>query len=145
MTAANGFNPMRHQCDRDGCFNIKHRAKIEAFAPLLPGKCAFGDVDAVAEVKGRFLFLEFKGGPRRDLQTGQRLLFERMTALSDRITVVVVNGDAESMDVRGCLVIHRGQLGKWENCDLDGLKGRIQTWAAKAVAANDAAPKSRAA
>lgn len=131
--AADGYNPMRWRCDERGCYNVKHRPKIEVFAGDLPGKIAFGDVDAVVEVGGRFLFLEFKSGGPRDIPYGQRLLFERLTELSDRITVVVACADAETMETRALCIVHRGKFSPWELTNLDALRGRIRAWAARAA------------
>jgi len=58
--ANNGHNPMRWDCQKQGCFNKKKRPRIEMFAECLPGKIAVGDVDGLVEIKGNFLFLEFK-------------------------------------------------------------------------------------
>lgn len=126
-----GYNPLRHDCDVDGCYNIKHRPKIEFFAGALPGKIAMTDVDATTEVNGHFLFLEFKSGQPRDIPTGQRIYFQRLTSLSPKITCVVVCGDAETMAVTHVLVIHAGRLHEWEECDLEGLFERVQRWATK--------------
>jgi hypothetical protein len=126
-----GYNPLRHSCEEDGCYNVKHRPKIEFFAGALPGKIAMTDVDATTEVNGHFLFLEFKSGEPRDIPMGQRIYFQRLTGLSDRITCVVVCGDAETMSITHTLVIHAGRLRKWEPCDLEGLFERVQRWASK--------------
>ena len=56
-----GFNPMRWDCDTDGCFNVKRRPKIEMFADCFPRRINFGDVDGLVEIGGRFCLLEWKG------------------------------------------------------------------------------------
>ena len=40
MSAVAGYNPLRWNCDDRGCYNVKHRPKIEFFAGALPGKIA---------------------------------------------------------------------------------------------------------
>ena len=69
MSAVAGYNPLRWNCDDRGCYNVKHRPKIEFFAGALPGKIAMTDVDATTEVNGHFLFLEWKSGDPRDPAT----------------------------------------------------------------------------
>ena len=128
MNAANGFNPLRWKCDERGCFNEKRRFRIEVFAGCLPGKIAMSDVDATTEVNGRFLFLEFKSGDLRDLPTGQKIYFERLTRLSKRITACVVAADAETTSVRAVRVIRQGRIGAWEICNLASLQARIRRW-----------------
>lgn len=132
MSTAPGYNPMRWQCDARGCYNQKHRPKIEYFAAALPGKIAMTDIDATTEVNGHFLFLEWKSGQPRDLPVGQRIYAQRITSLSDRITYVVVCGDAETMQVSHVLPVHNGRIFRWEECDLDGLFDRIRNWATRA-------------
>lgn len=128
-----GYNPLRWRCDESGCFNVKRRPKIEVLGTALPGKNAFGDVDAVAEIGGRFLFLEFKSGTPRDLPYGQRLLFERLTALSPKITVVVACADAETMAVTHLCTVRAGRFSRWEAANLDDLIERIGAWADRAI------------
>jgi metallo-beta-lactamase family protein len=60
MSRDNGFNPMRWDCAEQGCFNHKKRPKIELFADCLPGRIAFSDIDAIAEINGNLLLLEWK-------------------------------------------------------------------------------------
>lgn len=129
---APGYNPMRWQCPERGCYNEKHRPKIEVFAGDLPGKIAMTDVDATTEVNGHFLFLEWKSGEPRDLPTGQRIYAQRLTSLSEKITYVVVCGDAETMEVKAVLPIAKGQMHPWQACNLDGLHEKIRRWSTKA-------------
>ena len=134
MSNASGYNPLRWKCGERGCFNEKHRAKIEIFAEDLPGRIAMTDVDATVEVNGRFLFLEFKSGDPRQLPIGQKIYFQRLTELSSRITVCVVCADAETMAVRAVCVINKGEVGGWEICSTARLKERIRAWAKRSMA-----------
>jgi hypothetical protein len=52
-TIANGYNPMRWNCEKDGCFNVKCRPKIEQFADCFPGRIAVSDIDGIVEINGR--------------------------------------------------------------------------------------------
>lgn len=104
----------------------------EWYTPANYVNIAFTDVDATTEIAHSFLFLEWKSGEPRDIPIGQRIYFERLTALSDHITVVVVCGDAETMATTHILTIYKGKLGKWIECDLAGLEERIAKWAKRA-------------
>lgn len=123
-----GYNPMRYDCETKGCFNITHRPKIEQFAECLPRRIAFSDVDAITEVNSHFLLLEWKSH-QGDVPTGQRIMFERMTA-NGRFSVLVVCGDAETMNVKAMALIHLGRNHGWQAASLTVVKGRISRWAA---------------
>lgn len=125
----NGYNPMRWDCFKQGCFNQVRRPKIEIFAECFPGRISFGDIDGIVEINGKALMLEWKSsdGP---LPTGQRIMFERLSKKD--ISVFVVFGDAESMEVHKLMQFTNGRQGGWENINLDGLKKRISEWAESA-------------
>jgi hypothetical protein len=125
MSLDNGCNPMRWNCATSGCFNLKKRPKIERFADCLPGRIAFSDVDAIAEIHGNLLFLEWKDHPY--INTGQRILFERLTQLCPA-TVLIVEGDAEHMTVDTIRTAWRGQIAPPEVDNIDGPRARIQQW-----------------
>lgn len=97
------------------------------------------DVDATAEINGRFLFMEFKSGLPRDIPTGQRIYFQRLTALSKRITCFVVCADAATMECRAYLVIYGGRLYPWRIANAEQLKERVRSWVqwARTPPAND--------
>ena len=79
------YNPIRHNCEEKGCWNKQYRPNIEWFYHALPRKLTMSDIDAVAEVNGHVLFMEWKShlGP---LPTGQRILAKRLTELSTKVT-----------------------------------------------------------
>jgi hypothetical protein len=106
MTAANGYNPLRWDCERHGCFNLKRRPKIEVFADCFPGRISLGDVDGIVEIGGNALLLEWKSEACA-LPTGQRLLYQRLT-WSGPVAVMIVVGDAETMTVTATSVFDRG-------------------------------------
>ena len=62
VSFAKGYNPLRWDCEKRGCFNIKRRPKIEVFHKCFPGNINFGDVDGIVEINGRGLMLEWKSG-----------------------------------------------------------------------------------
>ena len=125
MSRDNGANPMRWDCQRQGCFNLMKRPKIEMLADCLPGRIAFTDIDGVTEVCGNLLLLEWKD--HQEVGTGQRLLFERMTLLCPA-TVLIVEGDAQDMSVRSVSTVSGGVISPSEPADLDGLRSQIRQW-----------------
>jgi hypothetical protein len=114
-------------CERDGCFNIHRRPKIEEFAECLPGRLAFSDIDGITEVCGKFLLIEWKSS-QAPLPTGQRIMFERMTC-TGQFTVLVVHGNAETMEVVAVATVWLGRVLPWEPIALSGLKDLICQWA----------------
>lgn len=137
MTAP-GYNPMRWDCEQQGCFNRVKRPKIELFAECFPGNINFGDIDGVVELNNRFLQLEWKESTG-NIPKGQRILYERLTrsmicgdcakVAATRFHVFVIAGDAETMTVRAMQIWHNGKCGEWSICGLDHLKQRITDWA----------------
>lgn len=125
-----GWNPIRHNCEEQGCWNQVHRPRIELFAGALPRKISMTDLDATVEVNGSFLFLEWKSYAG-EIPTGQRIYFERLTALSDKITAVVVAGNPELDTVQAIQTFSKGKARDWEECDLEGLFERIKRWSSK--------------
>lgn len=132
---APGYNPLRWDCVKSGCYNKILRPRIEEFADCFPGRIAMSDVDGVVEIAGHFLFLEWKasGG---SVSTGQRIMFEHLTKLSHKITVLVVKGHPREMTIEAVQIFHNGRAGAFEICDFDALKTRIRAW-------TDRASKSR--
>jgi len=125
---SNGENPLRWDCEKQGCFNKKKRPKIEVFAECFPRRINFGDVDGIVEIGGRFLMLEWKPGSGK-LSTGQRILYERITKHMPCV-VLVVAGDPETMRVGEVAVYMNGTFHEWEPCDLAHLKERMKKWVA---------------
>ena len=124
-----GYNPMRWNCDKSGCYNIKHRPKIEIFADVWPGRISIGDVDGIVEIQGKGLLLEWKSH-NGQIPTGQRIMYQRLTT-GMLLTVFCVYGDAETMDVFANKVFFNGleePKNKWEPSDLSALKKRLKAW-----------------
>lgn len=135
MSEPDGYNPMRWDCDKRGCFNKKQRPKIEQFAECFPGKIAFGDVDAIVEINGHGLMLEWKCDPM-EIGVGQRIMHERLTK-TGLLTVICVAGDAETMAVTHRATFFMGVWHAWTECDMDGLKASIRKWVEWAKGCND--------
>lgn len=134
MTRDDGYNPMRWRCDVHGCFNDLCRPRIEEFAEDLPGRISFSDVDGVVEINGHFLFLEFKHPERGSVKTGQRILFEKLTSLSDRVSVLVIKGDAKTMNLSAMQVVRAGKFAEERAISLADVKRGIRSWAKRARA-----------
>ena len=117
---------MNWDCRRQGCFNRKKRLKFGVFKDCLPGNISFTDVDGLVEIKGNLLLLEWKD--HQTLSTGQRILFRRLTLFCPA-TVLIVEGDAESMEVSSIRFAWQGQIGQPDQADLDHLRGHIKDWA----------------
>jgi len=123
---AGGYNPMRWVCQMQGCYNLKKRPKIEVFADCFPGLINFGDVDALVELNGHYLLLEWKPSPV-ELSTGQALVYER---LPDRFSAILVAGDAETMEVTHMAWARNGRIEPWVTSNLHELQYLIFQWAA---------------
>lgn len=121
-----GYNPLRWDCEKSGCFNQKRRPKIELFADCFPRRINFGDVDGLVELNGFFCLLEWKGMGGK-VGTGQRISYEKFTLMPGN-TVFVVEGDAETMDINRYQLFWEGKSHKWVEADLAGLKDRLRRW-----------------
>jgi hypothetical protein len=122
----NGYNPLRWDCEKDGCFNIKRRPKIEMFAPAFPGKINFGDVDGQVEINGHGLQLEWKTG-KGHIPTGQRIAYEKLT-ITGLLTALIVVGDAETMQVDKYCFFFKGKQKEWRIGSLNSVIEDIKGW-----------------
>jgi len=128
------FQPMRYNCAKQGCFNVKNRPDFGVFADCFPGKISMMDIDAAVEVNNRFLFVEFKPVEFQKLARGQELFFERL-AQDRRNTVVIAAGDVETMQFSRCMTIEDGQFRNWRDTSTDMMRARMKQWADNALAA----------
>lgn len=122
----NGYNPMRWDCEKQGCFNIKRRPKIEIFSACFPGKISFGDVDGIVEINGKGLMLEWKTDTKTPT-LGQKIMYEKLTK-EGKITVFLVVGDAEKMTITHFGVFFMGKQSTLIESDLEKVKQRIRNW-----------------
>lgn len=118
-------------CQKHGCFNQKKRLKFRLLSDCLPGRIAFTDIDAITEINGNLLLLEWK--EHTELTRGQRILFERLTLVCPA-AVLVVEGDAEQMTVVSIRTIWCGVVSPPAAANLDRLRKEIQAWAQWAMA-----------
>jgi hypothetical protein len=122
----NGYNPMGWNCQKDGCFNLKKRPKIELFAECFPGKINFGDVDGIVEINGKALMLEWKSNQGR-IPVGQKIMYERITK-NKILTVLCVIGNAETMECQKYCLFFDGNQTQFKECSLDLVKKIICRW-----------------
>lgn len=131
--AQNGYNPLRWNCEKDGCFNKVRRPKIEEFAECFPGSIALTDVDGVVEINGKLLFLEWKTSSH-EIPTGQAILFERLFDKEKYdALVLVVDGDASTMEVRSYQFWFRDIISGWKYGTLEDVKRVMRRWVEWAV------------
>lgn len=123
---AHGYNPMRWSCDERGCYNLKHRPKIEMFADIWPGRISMGDVDGIVEIAGNALMLEWKSN-EKEIPAGQRIMYRRITN-GKRVTVLCVAGNAESMEVASYKLFYDGREIDWRKGSLEALRERMKSW-----------------
>lgn len=121
-----GYNPLRWDCVKQGCFNLKRRPKIEVFADCFPGRINFGDVDGIVEINSKALLLEWKTG-KGTIPTGQKIMYERITK-DGNITVICIAGNAETMECHSYALFFKGKFYDYKKCDLCGIKNVIKKW-----------------
>lgn len=122
----NGFNPMRWDCEKQGCFNKKCRPKIEIFSDCFPGKINFGDVDGIVEINGRGLLLEWKCFSL-NIPLGQKIMYERLSK-TKLLSIMVIFGNAETMEVKNYCWFKNGNQSSWIEADLNSIKNQIKKW-----------------
>jgi hypothetical protein len=122
----NGRNPLRWDCEKQGCFNKKRRPKIEVFHDVFPRRINFGDVDGIVEINGKALMLEWKSY-EGDIPTGQRIMYSRITK-SGLITVICVTGNAETMECTSYRLFFKGELHPAQKANLDAVKDVMRRW-----------------
>jgi len=121
-----GYNPMRWDCQKRGCFNTKRRPKIEVFHDLFPGKINFGDVDGIVEINSKGLLLEWKSDDI-DLPRGQQIMYTRLTR-DKRLTVIILCGNAEYMDISHLGCFFAGQYSRPVESSLEQAREWIASW-----------------
>ncbi len=125
-------NKLRWNCDANGCFNALMRPKIELFSEVLPGLNAFTDVDAMTHINGRFLLIEWKSRKSEPPRWGgQGKALRELTKFAP-LTVIVVVGDAKTMDVRFWGKLCQGEWSGWDQIDLFRLREAIRKWGVEA-------------
>lgn len=117
---------MRWDCEKSGCFNKLLRPKIEVFSPCFPGAISFGDVDGMVEINSHALFLEWKTYPE-PLSRGQSMAYENLSRRNS-IQVVLVAGNAETMEVSHVGWYAKGKFYDWKEATIEDVKSKIKDW-----------------
>jgi hypothetical protein len=137
MSDYTGFNPIRWKCHQGGmgCFNECTRFKIEELQDALLCRrgertvgeaMGFTDIDGAVEIGGQFLFLEFKSR-NEELERGQEIYYEQLTALGPRFTALGVQAQAKTSTVYAVKLIAYGFSGDWYPYGL-ALSVRATKW-----------------
>ena len=95
-----------------------------------PTKIKITDIDGVVERNGWFLFIEVKQNTK-DIPIGQRILFEKLTEISDCITVILLylHGTGKEMDIREYAMFQKGNMIRdWTPTNTEAIKGVITRW-----------------
>lgn len=124
---AKGYNPIRHDCGRHGCYLTECHPKAEWFASCFPGKISFSDMDRIVERNGRALVMEWKGAGGA-LTQGQEIMWAKLTR-GTMLTAVAVNGDPKTMEVSAYRICWNGKWEAWVSCGITDLYERIKAWA----------------
>lgn len=122
---------MRWDCAVDGCYRKKKCPRLSEFDDCFPGSNCMTDIDGAIGLRvhrdDRVLFLEWKS-VFSEIPVGQRLFFERLTRLSDKITVVVVVGKNDTMRVLQYSVFSNGKKGPDIMTDREEDKDALKEW-----------------
>lgn len=110
-----------------GCYREEKMFKLSLFDECFYGKCGMTDIDGFVEQFGHCLFTEFKCA-REEFDGGQRIALERLTLLSQNITVLVVHADAANGDVYGYASVRYGTTSDWTDADIDAVRCVIKEW-----------------
>lgn len=97
----------------------------------LPEKATFAGVDALTMVAGNILLLKWTD--RKELDSNQRIALEGMTSRSPT-TVMIIEGDPESMAVDAFRTVHAGTVDDRREADLDDVHFVIKDWSDWALA-----------
>lgn len=105
----------------ENCFNVKRRPKFGVFFDCFKGSNSLTDIDGFNEQRGHFLFVEFKADGLQ-LGDGQRKAFEQLSYLSDKILILVIHADCETME---CFRYKQLWRGEW-SAERDGTLADVQ-------------------
>lgn len=123
-------NTLRYNCgdNAENCFNRKKRLKFHVLEKAMPRRIGFSDIDGFSEINGYCCFIEWKE-PGAPLEWAQETAFKRLSALSDKIVVFVVAGDAEHMTVSSWRIIYGGQFLEGDIVGtIDDFVSELETW-----------------
>ena len=107
------------------------------FNDCLPGNIRIGDVDGAVEIGGHLLLLEGgndgkNGRPRKPLNQGQTIMFNRITPRPKSVTVHVHWGTPHSGPVTEAMIYQDSEEQHLKNYSVDQMRRFIQRWSDKA-------------
>ena len=126
---------MKHKCDRDGCFEERHRCRLGKLDHLFPGNNGMTDVDGYCHINGQHLFVEWKSaqefanGGEEPRQLGAYVSLSRLPG----VEVVRAWGDPLEMKPIAWQTISRGEKGTVvvEN-PCETFDAYVEAWALRA-------------
>ena len=118
---------IRWDCEKSGCWKKKQLFKLGLFDGCFYSTCGMTDIDGGVDQYGHFLFIEFKKF-KGEIPSGQELFWHRLTQLSDKITLFVVEANPEEDEVYSMSSVNNGHQSLWIDCDLAGLKAKMIEW-----------------
>lgn len=120
---------IRHCCETHGCY-VKTQTPDWGFLDSsFSNKIRVGDIDGIVEANGRLLILEWKSFIG-DIPVGQRIMFEKITALS-QIIVFVISGDPVESVPEHISIYSNGSVVADEDCDKEKLRKYCTAWETK--------------
>jgi hypothetical protein len=124
-TQARGF---RWDCrDGDNCYASQKLFPFGQLNERLPKGVAFSDLDGICEINGNFLFIEFKSGGAR-IGRGQQILLEQLSALNNKITCLVLEGECNPFTVEWVTPVIGGKWGERQQTSLSEFLDGIELW-----------------
>ena len=117
--------------DGENCYKDYVLPNWEIFNEcFIPTKIKITDIDGLVEHKGWFLFIEVKQNTKK-IPDGQRILFEQLTRITKRITVLLlyVQGTCNEMDIREYAMFQKGEMIRgWTSTNTEKIEGMITRW-----------------
>ena len=110
---------LRWDCIKNGCYKDNCIPDWGFLEEIFIRGIRPTDIDGTVEINGYFLFLEWKNKTGK-LSTAQSWYFERLTKLSDKITVYIFYGDSllKPPIIEKIQIIKNGNIGKINPGDL---------------------------
>ena len=114
-------------CKTQGCYKEKCVIDWKFLSGVFIRDIRPMDIDGAVEVDGAFLFFEWKneGGV---LEDAQRWFYERLTKLSSKITVFILYGNSEKMELYHAQWIKNGFLSEKKSMSINDLKRICAKW-----------------
>lgn len=128
----------RNDCalaDNPRCFWNQMKPEWEELDGLCTNpRISITDIDAMLEVRGHFLWIEWKVDTyRRPPPQGQEIMLKNLTRALDGKALYIV-GKPRPMQPMFCIEFRSGEKSIWRDIDLDWLKDYIRAFDKEAIA-----------